>query len=113
MKKMSQLEFENFFAILGIELGSFLDKKSNVNDCIQFRGFFEKNKFGNVWERQGASFMDKKNQNIFCKMVWIFFPEMTLAQFSKIGLLVQNSRIGVNSCTLFLAFFITRGVVGT
>ena len=76
MKKMSQLEFENFFAILGIELGSFLDKKSNVNDCIQFRGFFEKNKFGNVWERQGASFMDKKPEHIL-KMVWIFCPEFT------------------------------------
>ena len=53
--------------ILGIELASFLDKKSrcvwkrlgasfldeksNVNDCIQFGGFFEKHNFGNVKER--------------------------------------------------------------
>ena len=88
---MSQLEFENFFAILGIELGSFLDKKSNVNDCIQFRGFFEKNKFGNVWERQGASFMDKKPEHILKNGLdflsrndassilrnWIFCPEFT------------------------------------
>ena len=28
-------------------------------------------------------------------MVWIFCPEMTLAQFPEFGFFVQNSRIGV------------------
>ena len=43
--------------ILGIDLASFLDEKSIVNDCIQFGGFSEKK----IWGRQAASFMDKKN----------------------------------------------------
>ena len=40
---------------------SFLDKKSNVNDCIQFGGFSERNNFGNVRERH---FWTKKPEHI-------------------------------------------------
>ena len=35
-------------------------------------------------------------EDILGKMVWIFCPEMTLAQFPEFGFFVQNSRIGVN-----------------
>jgi len=32
----------------------------------------------------------------FWNFCWIFCPEMTLAQFPKFGFFVRNSRIGVN-----------------
>ena len=32
----------------------------------------------------------------FWDFCWIFCPEMTLAQFPEFGFFVQNSRIGVN-----------------
>ena len=35
------------WGILGTELASFLDKKSNANYCIQIWGFFKKSYFGN------------------------------------------------------------------
>ena len=33
----------------------------------------------------------------FWNFCWIFCPEMTLAQFPEFGFFVQNSRIGVNN----------------
>ena len=89
--------------ILGIELASFLDKKSrylwkrlgasfldlksNVIDCIRFGGFLKKS----FWEGQGASFMDKKLEHILKNGLdflsrndassiprnWILCPEFT------------------------------------
>ena len=34
-------------------------------------------------------------EDIFWKMVWMFCPEMTLAQFPDFGFFIQNSLIGV------------------
>ena len=44
--------------ILGFELASFSDKKSKF-----------------VWERQGASFLDKKSNAIYCVQIWGFFEK--------------------------------------
>ena len=61
--------------IVGIELASFLDKKSNVNDCIQFGGFFWKKI---ILGTSGSVIYEQKNLNTFREMAWIFnssFPK--------------------------------------
>ena len=65
--------------ILGTELASFLDKKSNENFKILILGFelasFSDKKSRCVWERQGASFLDKKSNANYCIKIWGFFKK--------------------------------------
>jgi len=51
--------------ILGFELASFLDKKSNANNCIQIWGFFKKNL---ILGTELASFSDKKTEHILVRL---------------------------------------------
>ena len=60
--------------IVGIELASFLDKKSNVNDCIQFGGFFWKKI---ILGTSGSVIYEQKNRThseMIFKISWAADP---------------------------------------
>ena len=67
------------WGILGFELASFLDKKSNANDCIQIWGFFKKNF---ILGTELASFSDKKTRTHSSMFVqkwrWLNFQKIFL-----------------------------------
>ena len=83
MKSGQKIQF------LGIELASFLDKKS--------RQFSEYGLF--LFENDASSVPKIK----ILEFLLDFCPEMTLAQFPEFGFFVQNSRIGVKEY-IFKAF---------